>query len=148
MILWFIHRIGGGDPEEHRRPGFAGRRHGQHAGGTLRVRILGVFEGGRAVGATRQDKAMPGFPVKPGIALLAPARTNLRHRLRKDACCSYAGAQSHHRRRLRCGIPGRRQCAAFRRNPGYTAPAGGGSRKKSPAGRAGCGAGRPIGYPV
>ena len=97
---------------------------------------------------TRQDKAMPGFTGKPGIALLAPARTNLRHRLRKDACCSYAGAQSHHRRGLRCGIPGRRQCAAFRRNPGYTAPAGGGSRKKSPAGRAGCGAGRPIGYPV
>ena len=102
------------------------------SGGTLRVRILGVFEGGRAVGATRQDKAMPGFTGKPGIALLAPARTNLRHRLRKDACCSYAGAQSHHRRGLRCGIPGRRQCAAFRRNPGYTAPAGGGQPKKEP----------------
>ena len=41
----------------------------------FRVRILGVFEGGRAVGATRQDKGDAGLPVKPGIVYSGIAQT-------------------------------------------------------------------------
>ena len=60
-----------GDPEEHRRPGFAGRRHGQHAGGTLRVRILGIFEGGRAVGAPAKTRPVSYTHLRAGRCLPA-----------------------------------------------------------------------------